>query len=95
LYNPNNAGFGATRISAIIECATVGQDLNVPVIADGGIRYSRDLTKSLAARARTVLEGSLLEGADESNEVTIDREGRCYKTVRTMASISANMDRKD
>jgi IMP dehydrogenase len=67
---------------------------NVPVIADGGIRNSGDLTKSLAAGAGTVMIGGLLAGTDESPGATVIREGRRYKIVRGMASLSANMDRR-
>jgi IMP dehydrogenase len=87
-------GFGVPQLSAIIECASVGQALKVPIIADGGIRNSGDLTKSLAAGASTVMIGGLLAGTDESPGATVIREDRRYKIVRGMASLSANMDRK-
>jgi IMP dehydrogenase len=87
-------GFGVPQLTAIIECAEVGRDLNVPIIADGGIRNSGDLTKSLAAGASTVMIGSLLAGTDESPGATVIRDNRRYKIVRGMASLSANMDRR-
>jgi IMP dehydrogenase len=87
-------GFGVPQLSAIIECAQAGRALNVPIIADGGIRNSGDLTKSLAAGASTVMIGSLLAGTDESPGATVIREDRRYKIVRGMASLSANMDRR-
>jgi IMP dehydrogenase len=87
-------GFGVPQLSAIIECANVGLSLKVPIIADGGIRNSGDLTKSLAAGASTVMIGSLLAGTDESPGATVIREDRRYKIVRGMASLSANMDRR-
>jgi IMP dehydrogenase len=87
-------GFGVPQLSAIIECAKVGQSLMVPIIADGGIRNSGDLTKSLAAGASTVMIGGLLAGTDESPGATVIREDRRYKIVRGMASLSANMDRR-
>lgn len=87
-------GFGVPQLSAIIECAEAGSALNVPIIADGGIRNSGDLTKSLAAGASTVMIGSLLAGTDESPGATVIREGRRYKIVRGMASLSANMERR-
>jgi IMP dehydrogenase len=68
--------------------------LNVPTIADGGIRNSGDLTKSLAAGASTVMVGGLLAGTDESPGATVIRGDRRYKIVRGMASLSANMDRR-
>lgn len=87
-------GFGVPQLSAIMECADVGRALNVPIIADGGIRNSGDLTKSLAAGASTVMIGSLLAGTDESPGATVIRQDRRYKIVRGMASLSANMDRR-
>jgi IMP dehydrogenase len=87
-------GFGVPQLSAIIECAAAGRALNVPVIADGGIRNSGDLTKSLAAGASTVMIGGLLAGTDESPGATVIREDRRYKIVRGMASLSANIDRR-
>jgi IMP dehydrogenase len=77
-----------------MECAEAGKALKVPIIADGGIRNSGDLTKSLAAGASTVMIGSLLAGTDESPGATVIREGRRFKIVRGMASLSANMERK-
>lgn len=87
-------GFGVPQLSAIMECAEAGKALNVLIIADGGIRNSGDMTKSLAAGASTVMIGSLLAGTDESPGATVIREGRRYKIVRGMASLSANIERK-
>ncbi len=87
-------GFGVPQLSAIMECAEAGKAINVPIIADGGIRNSGDMTKSLAAGASTVMIGSLLAGTDESPGATVIREGRRYKIVRGMASLSANIERK-
>lgn len=87
-------GFGVPQLTAIDECAAAGRDLGVPVIADGGIRTSGDLTKALAAGASTVMVGNLLAGTEESPGAPIVREGRRYKLVRGMASLSANVDRK-
>jgi IMP dehydrogenase len=87
-------GFGVPQLSAVIDCAQAGQTLKVPVIADGGIRNSGDLTKSLAAGASSVMIGSLLAGTDESPGATVIREDRRYKIVRGMASLSANMERR-
>jgi IMP dehydrogenase len=87
-------GFGIPQFSAIIECSEAGREVNVPIIADGGIRNSGDITKSLAAGASTVMIGNLLAGTDESPGATVIREDRRYKIVRGMASLSANVDRR-
>ncbi len=87
-------GFGIPQLSAILECAEAGKDLNVPIIADGGIRNSGDVTKSLAAGASAVMIGGLLAGTDESPGATIIRDERRYKIVRGMASLSANIERR-
>ena len=87
-------GFGIPQLSAIIECADAGRALNIPIIADGGIRNSGDLTKSLAAGASSVMVGGLLAGTDESPGATVIREDRRYKIVRGMASLSANIERR-
>jgi IMP dehydrogenase len=88
-------GFGMPQLSAILECAEAGHELNVPIIADGGIRNSGDLTKALAAGASTVMVGGLLAGTDESPGAPVIREGRRYKIVRGMASLTANVDRRE
>jgi IMP dehydrogenase len=87
-------GFGVPQLSAIMECADAARASNVPIIADGGIRNSGDLTKSLAAGASTVMIGGLLAGTDESPGATVIREDRRYKIVRGMASLSANIERR-
>jgi IMP dehydrogenase len=87
-------GFGVPQLSAVMECAKAGRELGVPIIADGGIRTSGDMTKSLAAGASTVMIGGLLAGTDESPGATVIRDGQRFKIVRGMASLSANMDRK-
>jgi len=87
-------GFGVPQLSAILECAEAGRALKVPIIADGGIRNSGDLTKSLAAGASTVMIGNMLAGTDESPGATVIRDDMRYKIVRGMASLSANMDRR-
>jgi len=87
------AGAGVPQLSAIAECGQMGQKLGVPIIADGGIRNSGDLTKALAAGASTVMLGSLLAGTEESPGPAIIRNGRRYKLVRGMASLTANIAR--
>ena len=83
------AGVGVPQISAIDECAKVGKKHGVPVIADGGIKYSGDLAKALAVGASCVMVGSLLAGTDESPGDLITYQGRQYKTYRGMGSIGA------
>jgi IMP dehydrogenase len=88
-------GFGVPQLTALLDCAAEGHKLNVPVISDGGIRTSGDLTKALAAGASTAMVGSLLAGTDESPGASVIREGRRYKIVRGMASLTANVARKE
>jgi len=87
-------GFGVPQLTAIADCAEAGQELDVPIIADGGIRKSGDISKAIAAGASTVMLGSLLAGTDESPGATVVRDGQQQKVVRGMASLSANVDRK-
>ncbi len=83
------AGVGVPQISAIDECSAVGKAHGVPVIADGGIKYSGDLAKALAVGASSVMIGSLLAGTVESPGEIITYQGRQYKTYRGMGSIGA------
>ena len=87
-------GYGVPQLTAIAECAEAGQSLGIPVIADGGIRTSGDVSKAIAAGASTVMVGSLLAGTDESPGAAVVRGGRRFKVVRGMASLSANVERK-
>ena len=87
-------GFGVPQLTAILDCAEAAQKLGVPLIADGGIRTGGDLTKALAAGASTVMVGSLLAGTEESPGASVIRDGRRYKVVRGMASLTANVDRQ-
>ncbi|MCS6940770.1 MAG: IMP dehydrogenase [Roseiflexus sp.] len=82
-------GAGMPQITAITECARVASRFGVPIIADGGIRYSGDIAKAIAAGAHTVMIGSLLAGTEESPGETILYEGRSYKSYRGMGSIGA------
>jgi IMP dehydrogenase len=83
------SGAGVPQITAIAECARATRDAGVPLIADGGIKYSGDVTKAIAAGADTVMIGSLLAGTDESPGETILYQGRTFKTYRGMGSIGA------
>ncbi|HQT37705.1 MAG: IMP dehydrogenase, partial [Campylobacterales bacterium 16-40-21] len=83
------AGVGVPQISAIDECAAVGRAAGIPIIADGGIRYSGDLAKALAVGASCIMAGSLLAGTEESPGETIMFQGRQYKSYRGMGSIGA------
>jgi IMP dehydrogenase len=82
-------GAGVPQITAILDCAEVAREHNVPIIADGGIRYSGDIAKALAARANAVMIGSLFAGTEESPGETILFEGRTFKSYRGMGSIEA------
>jgi IMP dehydrogenase len=88
-------GFGVPQLTAVAECAHAGRELGVPIISDGGTRNSGDMVKALAAGASAVMVGSLLAGTDESPGASVIREGRRYKVVRGMASLSANVSRKE
>ena len=83
------AGVGVPQISAIDECAEAARPHGVPVIADGGIKYSGDISKALAVGASCIMAGSLLAGTEESPGETIMFQGRQYKSYRGMGSIGA------
>ena len=83
------AGVGVPQITAISECSRVARQYNIPVIADGGVKYSGDITKAIAAGADVVMIGSLFAGTEESPGDTILFQGRAYKTYRGMGSIGA------
>ena len=87
-------GFGVPQLTAIMDCAEAARAAQVPLIADGGIRNSGDLTKALAAGADTVMIGGLLAGTEESPGASVIRDGRRFKVVRGMASLTANVDRQ-
>ncbi len=82
-------GVGVPQITAISECARVGGECHVPVIADGGIRHSGDITKAIAAGASAVMMGSLFAGLDESPGQLVIYKGRRFKTYRGMGSMDA------
>jgi len=83
------AGVGVPQLTAIFNAAGVLKKRNIPLIADGGIRYSGDIVKALAAGAQTVMIGSLFAGVEESPGETIIYEGRKFKSYRGMGSIEA------
>ncbi len=83
------AGVGVPQLSAIFDVAKALAKLDVPIIADGGIRYSGDIVKAIAAGADTVMAGSLFAGVDESPGETIIYNGRKFKSYRGMGSIEA------
>jgi IMP dehydrogenase len=83
------AGIGVPQITAITDCARVGDAHGVPIIADGGIKFSGDVVKALAAGASTVMIGSLFAGTDESPGELVLYQGRTYKSYRGMGSLSA------
>ena len=82
-------GAGVPQITAIAECARAAHQAGVPLIADGGIKFSGDITKAIAAGASTVMIGSLFAGTEESPGETILYQGRTFKSYRGMGSISA------
>ena len=83
------AGIGVPQMTAIMECAQEAAKANIPVIADGGIRFSGDITKALAGGASSIMIGSLLAGTEESPGETELFQGRTYKTYRAMGSMEA------
>jgi IMP dehydrogenase len=83
------AGVGMPQMTAIMDCAAEAKKAGIPVIADGGIKYSGDITKALAGGADSVMIGSLFAGTEESPGETILFQGRSYKVYRGMGSIEA------
>jgi len=83
------AGVGVPQLTAIINVAAVARERGIPVIADGGVKYSGDIAKAIAAGADTVMIGSLFAGTEESPGDTMLYEGRTFKVVRGMGSIKA------
>jgi IMP dehydrogenase len=88
-------GFGVPQLTAVIECAEAAAKSDVPIIADGGIKASGDITKALAAGASSVMIGNLLAGTRESPGYTVSRNGQRYKISRGMASLSATIGRRE
>ncbi len=87
-------GSGVPQLTAILDSVKIAKEYEVPVISDGGIRNSGDLTKALAAGSSSVMVGSLLGGTDESPGKTLVKNGKKYKIYRGMASFYASLGRK-
>jgi IMP dehydrogenase len=83
------AGIGVPQLTAIMDCATVCREAGVPLIADGGIRYTGDIVKAIAAGGDSVMMGSLFAGTEESPGETMLLEGRTFKVYRGMGSVGA------
>ena len=83
------AGAGVPQITAIADCARVGKEMGIPIIADGGVKYSGDIAKAIAAGADVVMVGSLLAGTDESPGEIELYQGRAFKAYRGMGSVGA------
>ena len=83
------AGIGVPQVSAVMDCYEVAKEYGIPIIADGGIKYSGDMTKAIAAGANVCMMGSIFAGCDESPGTFELYQGRKYKVYRGMGSISA------
>lgn len=88
------AGIGVPQITAIMEAAKTARKRNVPIIADGGIKFSGDITKAIAAGAQTAMIGNLFAGTDETPGETVLYQGRTYKVYRGMGSLEAMREGK-
>jgi len=86
------SGIGVPQLTAIANCAKAAERRNIPVISDGGIKFSGDITKALAAGAHSVMIGGLFAGTEESPGETILYQGRTYKVYRGMGSVAAMKD---
>ena len=89
------SGAGVPQISAVAECVEAAKGSGVPIISDGGIKYSGDISKAIAAGADSVMLGSLLAGTEESPGQTVLYQGRTYKTYRGMGSLGAMQEGSD
>jgi IMP dehydrogenase len=83
------AGIGVPQMTAVMDCAEEARKWGIPIVADGGLKYSGDVTKALAGGADSVMIGSLFAGTEESPGETILFQGRTYKVYRGMGSIEA------
>ncbi|MHA1397536.1 MAG: IMP dehydrogenase [Candidatus Heimdallarchaeaceae archaeon] len=88
-------GCGVPQLTAVLDSVSVAKEYDIPIIADGGIRNSGDISKAIAAGASTVMIGGLLAGTEESPGTSILRQGRRYKVVRGMASTFATLGREE
>ncbi|HUI27383.1 MAG TPA: IMP dehydrogenase [Candidatus Kryptonia bacterium] len=88
------SGVGIPQLTAVADCVKIARDFGVPVIADGGIKFSGDITKALAAGAHSVMIGSMFAGTEESPGETILFQGRTYKLYRGMGSLEAMRERE-
>ncbi|MBP1685255.1 MAG: guaB [Deltaproteobacteria bacterium] len=88
------SGVGVPQLTAVADCARVARDYGIPVIADGGIKFSGDITKALAAGGHSVMIGGLFAGTEESPGETILYQGRTYKLYRGMGSLEAMRERE-
>ena len=87
-------GSGVPQLTAVMDCAKIGNDHGVPIISDGGTRTSGDATKALASGASSVMVGSMLGGTDESPGTVLTKNGKRFKVYRGMASLAASIGRK-
>lgn len=87
-------GSGVPQLTAVMECAKVGRENDIPIISDGGTRTSGDATKALAAGASSVMVGSIMGGTDESPGSVLTKNGKRFKVYRGMASLGASLGRK-
>jgi len=88
------AGIGSPQVSAVYQCAKAAEEFGVPICADGGLRYSGDLTIAIGAGAHNVMMGSMLAGTDESPGHKVFLNGRQWKSYRGMGSLGAMLDSK-
>ncbi len=87
-------GSGVPQLTAVMECAKVGRENDVPIVSDGGTRTSGDATKALAAGASCIMIGSMFGGTDESPGTVLTKNGKRFKVYRGMASLAASIGRK-
>ena len=87
-------GSGVPQLTAVMDCAKIGKEHNIPIISDGGTRTSGDATKALAAGASSIMVGGIFGGTDETPGTTITKNNKRFKIYRGMASLAASMGRK-
>jgi len=87
-------GSGVPQLTAVMDCAKIGRDYDIPIISDGGTRTSGDATKALAAGASSVMVGGMFGGTDESPGTVLTKNGKRFKVYRGMASLAASIGRK-